>query len=210
MMNNTHDDVTPDLVSDLLDKCEVKEIPQYYEKKVAEAGGILPVNLMYTYHPRFSREVVERDTLGLDSILLIKPDPGMTAHFPIKYQYKSQNEFLVNLRGFIKCLKSALPRQKPLKVPVSEILEKLGVEERSKNKVDAWLSEINASQTNLGFRRIVVGEDERGVGWVKCESVWNDPKKRTQLIQLLIVSIFGILVITFLVIVLQGLHFSIG
>ena len=181
-----------ELTKELLIKCEVSNLNQFYHKWLEENDHIIAVKKICAIHKNFNEEKVISDVASINDILVIDI---------IDYtQYKNlqnlkREKYLVDFTGIGKLLRYMKRRGYIRTVSkLNDVMEKLGVESNAENKV--------ISLTNLAIKkRIIYASVEK----IKAEekefflvftSKLADPAHRKEFIKLFLIIITGLIIIT--------------
>lgn len=191
-LNN--DENVDNLTKELLLKCEVSSLNQFYHKWLEENDHIAAVKKICTIHKNFNEDKVITDIASINDLLIINI---------IDYtQYKNlqnlkREKYLVDFTGIGKLLRY-MKRRGYLKTvsKLNEVLEKLGIETNEENKV---ISLINlAIKKRIIYALIEKAETEEKEFILIFTSRLADPQHRKEFIKLLLIIIAGLIIISIL------------
>jgi len=125
-MSEQKDPKIDGLTKELLMKCEVTGLSEFYQKWLQENDHIVPIKKICSFHKNFNEEKIIEDISGMDDFIVI----SLYEYFRNKEGDKdiAREKYLTDYFGLIKLIRSLKKRHFFKKqTPIKEIIDKLGL-----------------------------------------------------------------------------------
>ncbi|MHA1150043.1 MAG: hypothetical protein ACTSR8_17545 [Promethearchaeota archaeon] len=182
------------LTKELLKKCEVSNLNQFYHKWLNENDHIIAVRKICAIHKNFHEEKVLKDLTSINDIVLINIiDYTRRKHL----RDLERQKYLVDFKGIGKIL-NYLKRRGYIRwnMPLKDVFQKLGIESQAEAKV---ISLINiAINKRILFATIDKSNNKQKELMLIFYSRLKHPHYRKEFIKFIITAILGGVLITIL------------
>ncbi|MGQ4874742.1 MAG: hypothetical protein ACP6IY_11800 [Promethearchaeia archaeon] len=199
---------------EILHKCEVSNLHQFYVKWVMQNNHIVPIKKICRFHKNFNEKKIQNDTQNFNDLIIVSVFDFVKKRNTIQHQ---KELYLVDHIGLAKILKNYKKRKIIEKTSeIENILKKLSVPRNNKNKFIELLNKsiqnkeiyakiLTAPNNNYNTRK---NENEKFEAKLKFYNKLKHPDNKKELIKLIITIIGAILIITILLPIIIFINYT--